>query len=108
MTAIEDRFKASVLVAGGLLTFPELPGVDPFHFASRVRIPTLLVNGRDDNLFPVESSQNPLIEQLGVAAQHKRHVVLDGGHNPLRFQEVIREVLDWFDTYLGPVRLHAG
>ena len=78
------------------------------NFAPRVRVPTLMINGRDDVLFPVETSQNPLFQFLGVAAKDKRRVLLDGSHNPLRFQEVIREALAWLDKYLGPVRLHTG
>jgi eukaryotic-like serine/threonine-protein kinase len=106
LTAIEDRFKASILVAGGLFTGPaQLPEVDPINFAPRVRIPTLMINGRDDTLFPVESSQNPLFRYLGVPATDKRHVLLDGSHDPLRFQEVIREALAWLDKHLGPVPL---
>lgn len=106
MTTIEDRFKASILYAGGLITGPaQLPEVDPLNFAPRVRVPTLMINGRDDVLFPVESSQNPLFQYLGVPAKDKRHVLLDGSHNPLRFQEVIREALMWLDKYLGPVPL---
>jgi serine/threonine protein kinase len=106
MTAIEDRFKASILVGGGLFTGPaQLPEVDPLNFAPRVRIPTLMINGRDDVLFPVESSQNPLFQYLGVPATDKRHVLLDGSHNPLRLQEIIREALAWLDKHLGPVPL---
>ena len=106
MTAIEDRFKASILYSGGLFTGPALlPEVDPLNFAPRVRVPTLMINGRDDVLFPVETSQNPLFQHLGVPARDKRHVLLDGSHNPLRFQEVIREALAWLDKYLGPVPL---
>jgi len=67
-----------------------------------------MINGRDDMLFPLETSQSPLFQFLGVPAKDKRHVLLDGSHNPLRFQEVIREALAWLDKYLGPVRLRAG
>jgi serine/threonine protein kinase len=34
----------------------------------------------------------------------RRHAVLEGGHLPPRPQEVFKEVLDWLDRYLGPVR----
>ena len=43
------------------------------------------------------------IELLGTPPEHKRHVALDGGHVPTDMRGMIREVLDWFDTYLGPV-----
>ena len=109
LTAIEGRFKASILYAGGLSTeAPQLPEVDPLNFAPRVRVPTLMINGRDDVLFPVETSQKPLFDNLALPASDKRHVLLDGSHTPLRFQEVIRESLAWLDKYLGPVDIAAG
>jgi dienelactone hydrolase len=109
LTAIEDRFKASILYAGGLYPGPpQLPEVDPLNFAPRIRVPTLMLNGRDDVLFPVETSQKPLFDILTLPALDKQHVLLDGSHTPLRFQEVIRESLAWLDKYLGPVDIAAG
>lgn len=103
MTAVEPRFKASVLVGGGL-PFEKLPSeIEPFNFAPRVKTPTLMVNGQQDFIFPVESSQDPLFRTLGVADADKRHVTLDSGHIPPR-EPLIKESLDWLDRYLGPVQ----
>jgi alpha-beta hydrolase superfamily lysophospholipase len=77
--------------------------VDPFNFAPRVRIPTLMVNGRSDFTYPVQSSQLPLFRLLGVPEDRKRHALFEGGHLPDQRHEVMRDVLDWFDRYLGPV-----
>ena len=108
LTALEQRLKSSVLLAGGF-NFNKLPAeVDPLHFAPRIRIPVLMVNGRDDFRRPVETSQTPLFRLLGTPPQHKRHALLDGGHVPYRFQDVIREILDWLDRYLGPVKNRAS
>jgi hypothetical protein len=41
---------------------------------------------------------------LGVADADKRHAVLEGGHLPPDIQAVMREVVDWFDHYLGVVQ----
>lgn len=102
LTAVEPRLKASVLVAGGL-PFEKLPPeIEPLNFAPRVRIPTLMLNGRDDFMFPVQSSQIPLFQFLGVPNSLKRHVILDSGHVPPE-KPVIKESLDWLDRYLGPV-----
>jgi dienelactone hydrolase len=102
MTAVEPRFKASVLVAGGL-PFEKLPPeIEPLNFASRVKVPTLMLNGRDDFMFPVQSSQVPLFQFLGVPSGLKRHVVLNSGHVPPP-KPVVKEALDWLDRYLGPV-----
>jgi hypothetical protein len=40
---------------------------------------------------------------LGTPEKDKRLVLLEGGHVPASPNEVIREVLDWLDLYLGPV-----
>jgi hypothetical protein len=63
----------------------------------------LLINGRDDFLFPLEISQRPLLALLGTPEKDKKLVLLDGGHIVPRSKDIIRETLDWFDRYLGPV-----
>jgi pimeloyl-ACP methyl ester carboxylesterase len=104
MMALEPRLKAGLLLWGGSWGRGEIPAeVDSFHFAPRVRAPTLMVNGRYDFVFPLESSQSPLFRLLGTPEKSKRHLVFDGGHAPFT-QEVVREVLGWLDRYLGPVK----
>ena len=103
VTALEPRVKASVLLGAGLPAVALPPEIDPINFAPRVRVPTLMVAGRSDFLAPVETAQVPLFRLLGVAPEHKRHALFDGGHAPGQLPDVIREILDWFDRYLGPV-----
>jgi eukaryotic-like serine/threonine-protein kinase len=102
LSALEPRFKVSVLQAGGLVGQPP-PEIDPINFAPRVRVPTLMVNGRYDFELPVETAQRPLFDLLGPPSEHKNHVVLEGGHLPWRRQELVDQVLAWLDRYLGPV-----
>jgi pimeloyl-ACP methyl ester carboxylesterase len=102
LTALEPRFKVSVLQASGLSGQPA-PEFDPINFATRVRVPTLMINGRYDFELPVETAQDPLFDLLGLPSEDKRHVVLEGGHLPWHRQEVIDHVLAWLDRYLGPV-----
>jgi pimeloyl-ACP methyl ester carboxylesterase len=73
-------------------------------FAPRSRTPTLMINGRDDFMMPYEMAQRPLFALLGTPSDLKRHALLDGGHIPTDRREVMREVLDWLDRQLGPVR----
>jgi hypothetical protein len=40
---------------------------------------------------------------LGTPEKDKRHVVFESGHVPPA-DMLIKEVLDWLDRYLGPVR----
>jgi dipeptidyl aminopeptidase/acylaminoacyl peptidase len=108
ITGLDTRLKASVLVGGGLFSAPFPPEVNPINFAPRITVPTLMVNGRDDFSYPLEASQLPLFRQLGPPADRKRHAVLEGGHIPLKVHDVMREELDWFDRYLGPVTVRPA
>jgi dienelactone hydrolase len=101
--AVENRFKTAVLESGGLEFQRALPEADQINFVTRVRIPVLMLNGRYDHFFPVESSQLPLFRLLGTPAKDKKHVIYETGHAPPR-KEFIRESLDWLDKYLGPVK----
>ena len=66
-----------------------------------------MLNGRDDFTFPLESSQKPLFQALGTKEPDKKHIVYDGGHkNPIANPDVLGEILNWLDRYLGPVELH--
>jgi pimeloyl-ACP methyl ester carboxylesterase len=99
--AVEDRFRALVLVSGGM-SGGSLPEVANLNFAPRVRMPVLMENGRYDFTFPLEQSQRPLFNLLGTPEASKKHVLFDSGHVP-PFTEVARETLDWLDGVLGPV-----
>lgn len=101
LMALESRLKAGVLMWGGLPYWAPAE-VNSLNFAPRSRAPTLMVNGRSDQLFPYETSQVPMFRLLGAAERDKRHFVVDGGH-PVFNQEIVREVLGWLDRYLGPV-----
>jgi serine/threonine protein kinase/formylglycine-generating enzyme required for sulfatase activity/dienelactone hydrolase len=103
LPAVEDRLKVSVLMGPGLYLQEARPEVDQINFVTRVTIPTLIVDGRDDFVFPRETSQEPFYRFLGTPKEHKRRVVLDGGHSVPR-HHLIRESLDWLDRYLGPVQ----
>ena len=56
------------------------PEIDAANYAPRIRIPTLMLNGRYDFEPPFETAQRPLFELLGAPAEHKRHKVFDTGH----------------------------
>ncbi len=102
--AMDDRFGAAVLVSGGLHAGKPLPEVDPVNFIRSARTPTLMVNGRYDTFFSLESSQLPLFRLLGTPEKDKRHILLDSGHGVSPWKDVVRESLAWLDKYLGPVK----
>lgn len=100
--AIEPRLKVCVLALGGLDFQRSLPEVSTVNFISRVKQPVLMLNGRYDFFFPVESTQEPFFRMLGTKKEQKKHLLYDTGHNIPR-NELIKETLNWLDQYLGPV-----
>ena len=99
--AVEERFGASVLVAGGLAGIGR-PEARDLTYVTRVRTPTLILNGKYDVLFPPETSSQPLLDLLGTPPQDKRLILYETDHIPPRI-EYIKETLAWLDRYLGPV-----
>ncbi len=103
LPAVEDRIKACVLIVGGFNFQRSLPEVDELNFAPRVKVPVLMLNGTIDFFYPATTSQEPMFRLLGTPMEHKRRVVYATGHNVPR-NELIKEMLEWLDRYLGPVR----
>ena len=103
INAVTPGLKAAVFLGGGLIRGPLPLEVDPFNFASRIRVPTLMVNGRNDFQTPYQTSQVPLFKLLSLPADQKRHALFEGGHMPSQIHDVMREILDWFDRFIGAV-----
>jgi formylglycine-generating enzyme required for sulfatase activity/dienelactone hydrolase len=100
--AVEQRFGAAVLWSGGFRGNTTLPEIDEINYAPHVRTPVLMLNGRDDFTFPIETSQLPMFKLLGTPDADKRHVLYDGGH-VFPFARIMKDTLDWFDHYFGAV-----
>jgi serine/threonine protein kinase/dienelactone hydrolase len=101
LPALEKRINACVLVVGGFWQQRGPAETEQINFASHVTVPVLMLNGRYDWIFPVETSQTPMFRWLGTKDEHKRHLLYDTGHSIPRTAR-IKETLDWFDRYLGP------
>jgi eukaryotic-like serine/threonine-protein kinase len=99
--AVEDRIKASVLVGGGMGGRASRPESSMLNFVTRVKIPTLMLNGRYDA--GLEIGIKPMFDLLGTPAEHKQFKLYDTDHIPPR-TEYIKETLAWLDKYLGPVK----
>jgi dipeptidyl aminopeptidase/acylaminoacyl peptidase len=100
--AVEDRLRASVLIAGGILGLAR-PEASEISYVSRVQTPTLMLNGKYDVIFPPETSSGPMFDLLGTPPDKKRHILYETDHIPPR-AEYIKETLAWLDKYLGPVK----
>ena len=99
--AVEERLSVSVLLAGGFWRQAR-PEVNPINYITRVKIPTLMLNGKYDSIFPLETSSNPMFNLLGTPAKHKQLKLYETDHLP-PINEFIKETLAWLDKYLGPV-----
>jgi pimeloyl-ACP methyl ester carboxylesterase len=98
---LEPRIKAAVLNVGGYSPAgPPRPEVDPVNYLPRVRVPTLMLNGKHDVVFPYETSQLPFFEQLGTPPSEKKQFIYPTGHSVPQ-EALVRESLAWFDRYLS-------
>jgi formylglycine-generating enzyme required for sulfatase activity/dienelactone hydrolase len=100
LLAIESRLRALVLLSAGF-GFSSTPEVDSVNFIPRIRTPLLMLNGRFDFLAPPDV-QRRLFAMFGTRPADKRYVMFDAGHVPAR-TDLIREILDFLDAWLGPV-----
>jgi serine/threonine protein kinase/dienelactone hydrolase len=99
--AVEERFKTSVLVAGGLCDMGR-PEISQINYITRVKTPTLMLNGKYDSLFPLATCSKPFFDLLETPDEHKELKLYETDHIPPR-REFIKETLAWLDKYLGPV-----
>jgi dienelactone hydrolase len=101
--AVDKRLNAIVLNVGGMGMNKTLPEVDQINFLPRINQPVLMLNGKYDSFFPVETSQKPMFDLLGTPAKDKNLIIYDTGHLVPK-TELIKETLAWYDKYLGPVK----
>jgi serine/threonine protein kinase/dienelactone hydrolase len=100
----QDRLKAVVFLDGGYFLYTPPTGGDQADFAPRLKKPVMMVNGRFDYVFSVDTAQDPLFKMLGTPPADKRHVEFDTPHDVTeRRADLIQNVLAWLDKYLGRV-----
>jgi len=104
LLAVEPRLGPAVLIGGGVFFLPGLPVAEqPFNYYPHVRQPVLMLSGRwDIDVGP--AAQEAMLRLLGSPEEQKRRVVSDVGHGWVPQNQFVREALEWFDRYLGPVR----
>lgn len=103
LPAVEKRIKAIVLNVGGMEMTKALPEADQVNFLPRVTQPILMLNGKHDMFFPVETSQKPMFDFLGTPKDQKQIIIFDAGHLVPK-AGLAKETLAWFDKYLGEVK----
>jgi eukaryotic-like serine/threonine-protein kinase len=106
--AVDGRFRAGVLISGALAYEKYRAEVDPLNFATRVRTPILMLNGRYDFSFPLETCQLPLLNLLGSSAADKEQVLFETAHTIPRTPALIRPILTFLDHHLGEIGADQG
>jgi eukaryotic-like serine/threonine-protein kinase len=101
--AVEERLKASVLIVGGLPTSKRIPEADEINYLPYIKIPVLMVNGKYDLAFPYETTVKPFYDLLGTQPANKHLKIYDTDHY-IRKDEMIKDVLEFLDEYLGTVK----
>jgi dienelactone hydrolase len=99
--AVEDRISLNILVAAGFPPVKPFPEADEMNYVSRVKAPTLILNGRYDGIFPLENNVIPFYNLLGTPERDKKLYLIDAGHNFYK-KDRIKPILDWCDKYFGP------
>ena len=101
--AVEERVHLCVHVLGGFYFWGKgLPEADMLNYLPRNKIPVLMLNGKYDMTFPLESEVIPYFDLLGTAAEDKVLKVYESDHW-IPKTEMIRETLSWLEKYFGPV-----
>ncbi len=98
LLAIDDRVQMAVLYVAGLCFQKAKIEVDAINYTPRIKMPTLMLNGRFDQFFPLETSQKPMFQFLGTPDEDKEHYVFQSGHNVPQ-KELIARHLGWLKRY---------
>jgi dienelactone hydrolase len=99
--AVEDRISLNILVAAGFPAVKPFPEADEINYVSRVKVPTLMLNGRYDAIFPLETNVIPFYNLLGTPERDKSLYIIEAGHNFYK-KDRIKPILEWCDKYFGP------
>ncbi len=79
------------------------PEADQLNYVTRVKTPTLMMNGKYDSILDADTAIKPMFHLLGTPAEHKQLKLYETDHIAFR-NEFIKETIAWLDRYLGPVK----
>ncbi len=104
--AIEPRIVTGILMMGGLSAGRPAPEADPYNFLPRVHVPILMVNGDEDFIYPLQTTQLPFLARLGTPDADRKHLIFPGGHEIIgtKRSQIVPVVVAWLDKYLGRVQ----
>jgi len=99
--AVEDRLSLSILKGAGFSGTIAYPEANEINYITRVKVPTLIMNGRYDANFPLETNARPFFNLLGTPEKDKSLFLIESGHNFYK-RTSVKPFLDWCDKYFGP------
>jgi dienelactone hydrolase len=123
--AVEPRIKANILCLGGFRDTSAELEAQAINYISHITVPTLMLNGRFDMTFPVETAVRPAYNLLGTPEKdkkleiyetnsikgfsttiwcpekNKKLVIYETDHYVPK-KDVRKESLEWLDHYFGP------
>lgn len=102
VTAVESRYRSIVFMSAGIEQAWRrmIPEANKIYFASQIKPPKLMLNGRYDEAFSFKRQVEPLYKLL---REPKRLALYDGGHTPT-FEVATPIINKWLDETLGAVR----
>jgi pimeloyl-ACP methyl ester carboxylesterase len=102
LAAIEPRYRAVILSGSGLPleNTRVIAQANPANFASHIRAPKLMVQGRYDEDSPLRTTAEPLFKLL---SEPKQLYMYEGGHVP-PIETVISAASGWLDEMMGRVQ----
>jgi len=95
--AVEERLRASVIM-GGSLDGRARPEANDINYVTRVKTPTLMLNGKYDTLNPYETSIKPMFDLLGTPEEHKELKLYETDHIPPETNSSRRPWPGWTNT----------
>ncbi len=99
--AVEERIKNIIILGGGLWTRGR-PEINQINYISRAKKPILMLHGRYDATFPLETSIKPMYDLFGTPEDQKLLKLYDTDHiAPMN--EYIKEILAWLDQQNRPL-----
>ena len=99
LLAIDNRVKAAVLNVAGFCFQETFEEIESYLYTPRIKCPVIMLNGKYDVFFPLETSQKPMYDLLGTTKEEKKHYVYPSGHYVPK-KDLIFEHLNWLDTHL--------
>lgn len=100
--AVEERYRAVVLMAGGLWPVRKdaLPEIYDPNFVPYIRAPKLMLNGRYDEVHTLATMIEPA---MWLMREPKKLVLYDGSHTP-PVEVAVPVINGWLDETFGPVK----